>query len=68
MNYVYQHGGWRGDTPTWDTNAPVRTSGDYAAEMRESAVAEMDGLLARLAKGGDMEGEANVDHVFHEAE
>lgn len=68
MNYVYLHGGWRGDAPTWDPNVPVRTEGDYAAEMREAAAAEMDALMARLGEGEDLEGEANVDQAFQEAE
>lgn len=68
MNYVYLRGGWRGDAPTWDPNVPVRTEGDYAAEMREAAAAEMDALMARLGEGEDLEGEANVDQAFQEAE
>lgn len=68
MNYVYLRGGWRGDPPTWDTDAPVRTQGNYAAEMREAAAAEMDALIARLADGEDVEGEANFDQAFQEAE
>ncbi|KAI0371390.1 P-loop containing nucleoside triphosphate hydrolase protein [Pilatotrama ljubarskyi] len=68
MNYIYLRGGWRGDEPTWDTSAPVRTEGNYAAEMREAAAAEMDALIARLAEGEDLEGEANFDQAFVEAE
>ena len=68
MNYVYNSGGWKGDAPIWDTNAPVRTEGDYSAEMRETAAAEMDALMARLMEGEDLEGEANVDQPFQEAE
>ncbi|RPD55534.1 P-loop containing nucleoside triphosphate hydrolase protein [Lentinus tigrinus ALCF2SS1-7] len=68
MNYVYLRGGWRGDAPTWDTNVPVRTEGDYAAEMQEAAAAEMDALMARLTEGEDIEGEANIDQAFQEAE
>ncbi|CDO71155.1 hypothetical protein BN946_scf184845.g25 [Trametes cinnabarina] len=68
MNYVYLHGGWRGEAPSWDPNAPVRMDGNYAAEMREAAAAEMDALIARLAEGEDLEGEANYDQAFREAE
>ena len=47
----------------------MRTEGDYAAEMREEAAAEMDALVARLVaaegdsdgEGQDVEAEANVD-------
>lgn len=68
MNYVYLRGGWRGDAPSWDPEEPVRTQGDYAAEMREAAAAEMDALMARLAEGEDLEGEANMDQAFEVAE
>ncbi|KAI0336614.1 P-loop containing nucleoside triphosphate hydrolase protein [Cubamyces sp. BRFM 1775] len=67
MNYIHLHGGWRGDAPTWDVNAPVQMDGNYAAEIREDATADMDALLARLDQGEDLEGEANVDHAFQEA-
>ncbi|RDX46171.1 P-loop containing nucleoside triphosphate hydrolase protein [Lentinus brumalis] len=68
MNYVYLGGGWRGDDPSWDPKVPVRTEGDYAAEMQEAAAAEMDALMARLAEGEDLEGEANIDQAFQEEE
>ncbi|KAI0674635.1 P-loop containing nucleoside triphosphate hydrolase protein [Trametes maxima] len=68
MNYVYLRGGWRGEPPSWDTDAPVRTDGNYAAEMREAAAAEMDALIARLAEGEDIEAEANFDQAFEEFE
>ena len=68
MNYVYANGGWRGDSPGWNTTTPVRTTGNYAEEMRESAAAEMDALMARLAEDEDIEGDANVDVPFVEAE
>ncbi|KAI0634736.1 P-loop containing nucleoside triphosphate hydrolase protein [Trametes polyzona] len=68
MNYVHARGGWRGEPPTWDTTAPVRIDGTYASEMREAAAAEMDALIARLADGEDVEGEANYDRAFREPE
>ncbi|KAI0634732.1 P-loop containing nucleoside triphosphate hydrolase protein [Trametes polyzona] len=68
MNYVYAHGGWRGDAPTWDTNAPVQMDGNYAAEIREAASADMEAFMARLEEGDDVEGQANVDLPFQEVE
>ncbi|KAI0646632.1 P-loop containing nucleoside triphosphate hydrolase protein [Trametes meyenii] len=68
MNYVHLRGGWRGEPPSWNTSAPVRTDGNYAAEMREAAAAEMDELIARLADGEDLEAEANFDQAFEELE
>ncbi|CDO71156.1 hypothetical protein BN946_scf184845.g26, partial [Trametes cinnabarina] len=67
MNHIHAHGGWRGDAPTWDTNAPVQMDGNYAAEMRETAAADMEALMARLGDE-DLEGQANVDRAFQEAE
>ena len=78
MNHVYLHGGWRGDAPTWDVNAPVRTDGDYADELQEALAADMSAVMARLNIGGhsdvdgggglDLEGDANVDTPFQEAD
>ncbi|KAI0824891.1 P-loop containing nucleoside triphosphate hydrolase protein [Trametes gibbosa] len=68
MNYIHAHGGWRGDAPTWDTTLPVQMDGNYAAEIRDAAAGDMDEFMARLAEGEDVEGEANVDHPFAEAE
>ena len=59
---------WSGDAPGWDTLAQVDTNVDYAAEMREAAVAEMDALVARLAEGEDLEGAANMDAPFVEVD
>ena len=68
LNYVYTNGGWSGDAPSWDPHAPVNQNTDYAAEMREAAVAEMDALVARLAEGEDLEGAANMDAPFVEVD
>ena len=76
MNYVYLHGGWRGDAPTWDVNAPVRSDGDYADELQEALAADMSAVMARLNIAGhsdeegdlDLEGDANVDRPFQEAD
>ena len=76
MNHVYLHGGWRGDAPTWDVNAPVRSDGDYADELQEALAADMSAVMARLNIAGhsddegnlDLEGDANVDRPFQEAD
>ncbi|RPD55533.1 P-loop containing nucleoside triphosphate hydrolase protein [Lentinus tigrinus ALCF2SS1-7] len=74
MNYVYLHGGWRGDAPTWDANAPVQADGDYADELQEALAADMSAFMAGLsinggeAGGEDLEGDANVDRPFVEAD
>ena len=66
MNYVYLHGGWRGDPPIWDVNAPVKTEGDYMDEMEEIISNDMNVFMTRLVEGEeeDLEGDANVDRPF----
>ena len=64
MNYVHNNGGWRGDVPTWDVNAPVQDDEDYADELREAIMAEMSAAIALLDPGEDMEAEANVERGF----
>ena len=66
LNYVYLHGGWCGDTPTWDVEADVlMDSGeDYVDELREAIMAEMSAAIALLDPGEDMEAEANVERGF----
>ncbi|KAI1789430.1 P-loop containing nucleoside triphosphate hydrolase protein [Ganoderma leucocontextum] len=66
MNYIYLHGGWRGAAPTWDVNAPVKTSGDYAEDIREAAAEEMNEFMERVQNGEDIEAEANVERHFVE--
>ncbi|KAI0765417.1 P-loop containing nucleoside triphosphate hydrolase protein [Fomes fomentarius] len=71
MNHIYLHGGWRGDAPVWDVNAPVKTEGDYSDELEERVASDMSALMARLELGGegeDVEGDANVDRPFQEAD
>ncbi|KAI1789429.1 P-loop containing nucleoside triphosphate hydrolase protein [Ganoderma leucocontextum] len=58
MNHVYLNGGWRGDPPTWDVNAPVRDDANYVDELQEALAAEMS----------DLEGDANVDSPFQETD
>ena len=69
MNYIYLHGGWRGvESPTWDVNAPVKTSGDYAEEIREAAAEEMNAFMEQIQDGEDLEAEANVERYFVETD
>ncbi|TBU29420.1 P-loop containing nucleoside triphosphate hydrolase protein [Dichomitus squalens] len=69
LNYVYLHGGWRGDPPTWDVNVPVRDDADYFDELQEALAAEMGVFMSRLpSEGEDLEGDANVEREFQETE
>ncbi|KAH9930513.1 P-loop containing nucleoside triphosphate hydrolase protein [Epithele typhae] len=70
MNYIHAGGGWRGDAPTWDVNAPVQDEADYADELREAVAAEMSAAVALLGPEDeeeemvDEEAEANVDRAM----
>ncbi|PCH44786.1 nucleoside triphosphate hydrolase protein [Wolfiporia cocos MD-104 SS10] len=77
LNYIHNHGGWRGDPITWDPYAPVRDDTDYAQEAREQAMAFMSDLMQRVetdATDNDMtapdymEGQANMDIVTGDVE
>ena len=79
MNYIYNEGGWRGDGPTWDTNAPVDEEGKYDADVREAAAADMNDFmrrmesltlqgLNRLNAESDSDVEENVDRPWREVE
>lgn len=69
MNYVHLHNGWRGDAPTWDTSAPVQMDGNYAAEIRDAAAADVEAFMARLGlDDDDVEGDANMERPFQETE
>ncbi|EMD34730.1 hypothetical protein CERSUDRAFT_158351 [Gelatoporia subvermispora B] len=48
MNYVYQNSGWKGDTPSWDTNVPVDNSGDYVQEVLQASVEDLDEFARRM--------------------
>ena len=67
LNYVYLHGGWCGDTPTWDVEADVlMDSGeDYVDELREALAAEMNSVLELLPPEEDLEAEANNEERGH---
>ncbi len=67
MNYIHANNGWRGDTPTWNVNAPVVADADYADELREAIAADMNAVMAQLPPEEDIEAEANVDRGVWEA-
>lgn len=48
LNYIHVNGGWKGDAPTWDTSAPVRETGGYDEEMRQSGEEEMNEFSRRM--------------------
>ena len=68
MNYVNLRGGWRGNDPTWDVSAPVKTEGDYMDELEDAVSANINAYMARLTEEEDVEGDANVDRPFQETD
>ncbi|EMD34731.1 hypothetical protein CERSUDRAFT_54531 [Gelatoporia subvermispora B] len=75
LNYVHTNGGWKGNPPTWDTSLPVNDSGDYAQEVRELHVSDMNEFARRMEfltlEGVEEDGEepdANVDRPWRELE
>lgn len=65
LNYVYHAGGWRGDPPPWNPDAPVREAGVCA---QDAALADLHELTARLdalsvGVGGDGDGVVEQDVV-----
>ncbi|KAJ3555412.1 hypothetical protein NM688_g2589 [Phlebia brevispora] len=48
LNYIYTNGGWKGEAPNWDTDAPVHEDAKYDEEVRELGLADMNRLARRL--------------------
>ena len=48
LNYVYNHGGWKGPPPPWDTNAAVDATGGYQERMVGSALVDMNEFARRM--------------------
>lgn len=73
LNYIYNNGGWKGDPPVWDMNAPVRDDAKYDEEMRELGLADMNELARKLesytlGEGSDDTDDGNVDRPWREDE
>lgn len=77
LNYIYSNGGWRGDRPAWDTEAPVREGGGYDVEAREAGMADMNDMMRRIESltlqglandDAEDEEEDNVDRPWTEME
>ena len=48
LNYVYNHGGWKGPPPPWDTNAPADETGGYQQRTVGSALVDMNEFARRM--------------------
>ncbi|KAF7796423.1 hypothetical protein EIP86_007600 [Pleurotus ostreatoroseus] len=72
LNYIFNNGGWKGEPPVWDTNAPVRDDAKYDEEIRELGLADMNELARKLEsytlEDVDDTDDANVDRPWREVE
>lgn len=77
LNYVYGHGGWTGNQPSWNTSVPVAAAGAYAQAIRESALDDMNDFARRMesltldgimSADDDDEAEGNVDRPWRDVE
>lgn len=78
LNFIWNNGGWKGDAPTWDTDAQVHMiQGRYDQEIVEQEVENMDefarhiasmtlaDIMPDLGEGGDA---GNEDRPWREME
>lgn len=73
LNYIYNHGGWTGPLPTWDTEEPVEESGGYDKRIRERAGIDMNDFARRiealtLSRMDAEDRDANVDRPWRDVE
>ena len=72
LNYIFNNGGWKGEPPVWDTNAPVHNDAKYDEEIRELGLADMNELARKLEsytlEDVDDTDDANVDRPWREVE
>ncbi|KAJ3714461.1 P-loop containing nucleoside triphosphate hydrolase protein [Lentinula raphanica] len=79
LNYIYQNGGWKGPSPTWDTSAAVDNNAKYDADVRSAAQDDMNeftrmieamtlGGVQALEEDDDGDIDHNVDRPWNEVE
>ncbi|KAF8581297.1 P-loop containing nucleoside triphosphate hydrolase protein [Ramaria rubella] len=82
LNHIYLGGGWKGPSPDWDPNDPIKLEGGYDVERRKMAEVDMERLVERtraliiensdrLGTQEDVEDEgetAHTDRPWREAE
>ncbi|KAF8341944.1 RNA helicase [Amanita rubescens] len=73
MNYIYNHGGWTGPLPTWDTEEPVEERGGYDKRIRAKAEIDMNDFARRiealtLSRIDGEDYDANVDRPWRDVE
>ncbi|KAI0088906.1 RNA helicase [Irpex rosettiformis] len=61
LNYIHQHGGWKGDEPRWDTSAPVDVNAIYDEATQEAGGQDINELARRMEN-------ATLDNLVHEDE
>ena len=50
LNYTYNHGGWKGPPPPWDTNAAVDETSAYQQRTVGSALVDMNEFARRMER------------------
>lgn len=68
LNYIYNNGGWKGASPSWNTEIPVDEAGGYDRQVREAAENDMNELtriMESLTTANVEEGEANIDRPWN---
>ncbi|KAF8632178.1 hypothetical protein AX17_004918 [Amanita inopinata Kibby_2008] len=73
LNYVYDHGGWTGLPPTWDTDEAVDDQGGYDKRIRQKAEVDMNDFARRiealtLSRMDEEDYDANVDRPWRDVE
>ncbi|KAF8621326.1 hypothetical protein AX15_007864 [Amanita polypyramis BW_CC] len=73
LNYVYNHHGWSGPAPTWDTEKPVDDQRGYDKIIREKAIVDMNDFERRIEaltvlRMDNEDHDANVDRPWRDIE
>lgn len=78
LNYVYAHNGWKGPSPTWNTEDDVDEQGGFDTGLRELALADMNEFARRIealtlaevdgTSDNNEQAEANFDRPWVEEE
>ncbi|TCD60518.1 hypothetical protein EIP91_009945 [Steccherinum ochraceum] len=48
LNFVWNHGGWKGDAPSWDTDQIIRSRGGFAEDIVEETIVDMTAFIYRM--------------------
>jgi helicase MOV-10 len=74
LNYIFNNGGWRGPSITWDPKADVNENGGYDRSLRELGLASMNDFTRRMealtlaGAGEENDDDTNVDRPWRDVE